>query len=132
VRAHVAGQAGKARSDHVIGPTLDDRGHQVRQLLGGVLAVGIEEGDGGDPPFGPPRQAGAHGSAQAQVPVERVNGGAGSQRRGRGPVGGTVVDDHDLDRVPVHLGRRPPHEIADGQFLVVGRQDHDHWAGGEL
>jgi hypothetical protein len=126
VRTHVPSQAGEARSDHIVGPALEDRGHQRRQLLGGVLAIGVEEGHGGRLSLDRPRQARAHGGAEAPVPSERADDGASGPRRDCGPVRRAVVDDHDRDRVPVHRARRPPHDITDGHFLVVGGQDHDY------
>ncbi len=118
----------KARADHVVRATLDDRGHHVSELLGCVLAIGVEEGDGRRSPFSPPREARAHGGAETAVPVERVDGGAGGSCQGGGPVGGTVVDHHDLDGVPVYLARRAPDDIGNGGFLVVRWQHHDNGA----
>jgi hypothetical protein len=58
-----------------------------------------------------------------------VDGGAGGARQGGGSVRGTVVDDHDLDRMPVHLAGRPTDDIGNGGFLVVRGQHHDNGAG---
>jgi hypothetical protein len=128
VRTHVPSQAGEARSDHIVGPALEDRGHQRRQLLGGVLTVGVEEGHGSRTLLHRPRQAGAHGGAEPAIPVERVNGGAAGPRRGGGPIAGTVIDDHDVHRMPVNLAWSPPDDITDSHFLVVGGQNHHHRA----
>lgn len=127
--SHLPFEAREAGADDVVGLAVEHGADERAQLLGGVLAVGVEEGDGGGPGGPGQGQALAHRGTEAPVAAERAHGGAGPGRGGGRPVGRPVVHDEHAHGVAAHLGRRPADDGRHGRFLVVGGEEHDDRPG---
>src|SRR5215203_301860 len=122
VEAHEAG------AEHEVRPILDDGRHEALDLLGLVLAVGVEVDD--DVGALSPGYLEARAQCVALAAVDDVGDYgeallAGDGRRG---VVRAVVDHHDLDLVAQDLLRHPAQHLPYAPLLVVGGNDDEDLA----
>ena len=121
------GTAGEAGADDVVGVAVEDRRDQALELLGGVLAVGVAEGDGdrtrARPPCGQPD---AHGGAEAAV-ARRARRPRRRRPRPTAAVASVEPSSTTTQRTgwPRTVGRHPGDDAADRGRLVVGGEEED-------
>jgi hypothetical protein len=129
----VAHVADAAVPDHHVGLASENRRDQARDLLAGVLVVGV----GVDDDVGAETQAGVepgHEAVREPLPAREAHDVIGTvlARHLRGAVRGAVVDDEHLDPLDSgHLARDPRERLGERRLLVEARDLDDQLHRGQ-
>jgi hypothetical protein len=118
----VGGVINIARPDHNVGLVQQDGRQQARQLLGQVLAVGVDHRHRIGMMMARLLKSDIEGCALALVALAMVYRSARAAGDLGGLIGRAVVNHQDVHGVPLEL----EDHAADEAFFVVGRHDHQH------